>query len=91
MAYAKLFGPDDNQVLVLLDQSDEGPCVKIHCQPPGLGICATTFGFPEKEYATIDEAWTKAEKCFAEMDESRATKVADALKAQVADLTDTTN
>lgn len=79
--FAKLFGPESDQVLVLFDEGDEGPHVKIYCQPPGLGVCATTLGFPEKSYASVDEAWNKAEACFAEMDEARATNLANALKA----------
>jgi hypothetical protein len=85
--FAKLFGTDDDQVLVTIDQGDEGPEVRIHCKPTGLGVCVTTLGYPEKAYAGgTNEAWTKAEKCFAEMDEARATQIANGLREQVKEL-----
>ena len=67
--FAKLFGPEDDQVLVKLDSDlDTGaPEIRIHFQPPGLGVCSFALGFHDTE-----DGWAKAEAAFKAMDEAEA-------------------
>lgn len=44
--FAKLYGPDDNQILVKFDQSEEGsgPEVRFYFEPSeNLGVCSTAL------------------------------------------------
>lgn len=68
--FAKLFHFEDiGQVLVKLDDGDEGPEVRIYFHPENLGICSTAFNFEEDEKGT---EWEKAEKAFELVDEKTA-------------------
>ena len=68
--FAKLFHFEEiGQVLVKLDDGDEGPEVRIYFQPDGLGVCSTAFNFKEDEEQT---EWDKAEKAFEMVDEKTA-------------------
>lgn len=85
--FAKLFGTDDDQVLVVIQEGDEGPAIQISCVPPGLGVCTTTLNYPYSAYPkrnAIEKAWDTAEAAFARMDEAAARRIADGLKKQVA-------
>ena len=67
--FAKLFGPEDDQVLVKLDGAPDtgAPEIRIYFQPPGLGVCSFALGFHDRE-----AGWDKAEAVFKEMDEAEA-------------------
>jgi hypothetical protein len=67
--FAKLFGPETDQVLVKLDAApDSGaPEIRIYFQPPGLGVCSFALGFDDTE-----DGWDKAEAAFQKMDEDEA-------------------
>lgn len=68
--FAKLFQFEKiGQVLVKLDDGDEGPEVRIYFQPENLGICSTAFNFKEDEKGT---EWEKAESAFKMVDEKTA-------------------
>lgn len=55
--FAKLFRADDTgQVLVVLDEGDEGPEIKISFKPKGLGVCCMKLGFKD-----TDAGWEMAE------------------------------
>lgn len=82
MAFAKLFGNDDNQVLVKLDTSEDGgPEVRFFVKPDGLGVCSQAA-----EYEDSDEGWDKAEAFFAGIDEKRALEAGEQLKALLAEM-----
>lgn len=85
--FAKLFGIDDDQVLVVIQEGDEGPVIQISCVPPGLGVCTTTLGYPYAAYPkknAIEQAWDTAESAFAKMDEAGARRIADGIMKQMA-------
>lgn len=72
--FAKLYGNDDNQVLVKLDTSDEGnPEVRFFFEPKGLGVCSVAMSWNDDS----DESWDKAEKAFANVTEERARSMAE--------------
>lgn len=77
--FAKLFKFEDiGQVLVKLDDGDDGPEVRFYFMPKGLGVCAVAMTF--KADAEGDQ-WDKAERAFAMVDETKARDiVAEALK-----------
>lgn len=72
MSFAKLYGPDNDQVLVTIDvgAADNRPEVRVHFQPEGLGVCSTALQFPD-----TDDGWNKADAAFAAMDEEKARKM----------------
>lgn len=58
--FAKLFRADDTgQVLVVLDEGDEGPEIQISFKPKGLGVCCMKLGFKDS-----DSGWERAEATF---------------------------
>lgn len=66
--FAKLFGPDDNQVLVLLDADKQGhPALVVHFQAPGAGVCRVVLSYEDSA-----RGWELAEKAFSEIDEADA-------------------
>lgn len=79
--FAKLYGPDDHQVLVKLDEGDEGPEVRFYFKPAGLGICSSALIFKDN----TDDAWDKAEATFANIDEQKAMAVVEGIKESLAD------
>lgn len=66
--FAKLFRADDTgQVLVVLDEGDEGPEIQISFKPKGLGVCCMKLKFNDS-----DEGWQKAEHAFSKIDSDAA-------------------
>lgn len=58
--FAKLFRADDTgQVLVVLDEGDEGPEIRISFKPNGFGVCSMKLSFKDS-----DAGWEKAETTF---------------------------
>ncbi|WFP51403.1 hypothetical protein PL263_05080 [Methylomonas sp. EFPC3] len=76
--FAKLFGPDDDQVLVKLDEGENGPEVRFFCEPPGLGVCSIAVQFTES-----DSAWNKAKAYFNDIDETKAIGTARRFKREL--------
>ncbi|MBX9348786.1 hypothetical protein K5M36_16990 [Chromobacterium vaccinii] len=73
--FAKLYETTEyGQVLVMLDQNDDGnPAISFHAKPEDLGVCSTSLAFPDTE-----DGWDKAEAVFESIDEDVAKKgVAD--------------
>ena len=70
--FAKLFdNPKYGQILVKRDvNTEEAPEVRIYFSPPEMGVCSVAFGFADSE-----DGDKKADKCFYEMDESKAADV----------------
>lgn len=65
--FAKLYGPDDDQVLVTFQESDDGPEVRFCCQPEGLGVCSFAV-----QYEDTESGWDKAEHYFGMVNEDEA-------------------
>ena len=73
MDFAKLFKFDDiGQVLVKIDEEENGVEVRVYFQPKGLGVCSTAFNF--KPTADKDEN-DVAEEVFESIDEEKAYKI----------------
>jgi hypothetical protein len=66
--FARLFGPDDDQVLLMLRQGDEGkPEVAVYFQPEVFGVCWWAISFEDDE-----NGWKKAEACLRDLTEAEA-------------------
>ena len=71
MAFAKLYGDGDDQILVKIDESDDGaPEVRFYFQPLELGVCSLAIKFDDS-----DDGWDKAETAFAAVTEDTAQEV----------------
>lgn len=77
--FAKLYGPEDDQVLVLLQSGDEGPEVRVFFEPEGLGVCSAAIGWKDDS----DKSWDLAEKTLSEMTEERAREFVDRVYASM--------
>lgn len=66
--FAKLYGVDENQVLVTLGTNDEDePEVRFHFAPPGFGVCNFAAIYPDD-----DEGEENAMKYFMGITEESA-------------------
>lgn len=66
--FAKLYRAEDvGQVLIVLDDGEDGPEVSISFHPKGLGVCALKLRFKD-----TDEGNELAEKAFSGMTEEKA-------------------
>lgn len=66
--FAKLYGNDDRQLLVMQgDDQDGKPEVRLYFQPDGLGVSSFALGWNDD-----DEGYALADKCFNEMTEEKA-------------------
>jgi hypothetical protein len=64
-----MFGPDEDQVVVLLDDDDKGnPIVRYYFQPPGLGVCSVGIAFSHND-------WEQAEHFLKSITEEQAREV----------------
>lgn len=69
--FAKLYGTQKYQVLVMLESDDEGcPCVRFSTKPEGLGICSFHISFKD-----TDEGLDAAEQFFNEISEKKAREI----------------
>ncbi len=81
MTFAKLYWDGDKQILVMLDEGDEGPEVRFFFKPPGLGVCSSALIFTDDD---AGNAWEKAEAAFANVDEQQATALVNNIKNKLA-------
>ena len=65
--FAKVFGKGRGQIVVMLDEGQEGPEIRAFTRPPNLGVCSLAIG-----YSNDDAGWDRAEAEFAKVDEKRA-------------------
>lgn len=70
--FAKLYGTDNDQILVTIDEGEDGPELRFHFQPDGLGVCSFALKFEDS-----DAGWDKAEVSFSDMTEERARKLVE--------------
>ena len=77
--FAKLYGTDEDQVLVKVDSNDEGrPEIRFYTKPKGLGVCSLGIkGVCSLaiSFEDSDDGWDKAEKALKEMTEAKARKM----------------
>lgn len=66
MKFAKLFGPDDDQVLVQMLTVDDDFVVRVSFSPPGIGICNFQLYF---------EDWDACIAAFEITDEAQCRKI----------------
>lgn len=59
--FAKLYETDIGQILVKIDDGDDGPEVRYFFQPKGLGLCNFSLNWKDD---SEDDAWDKAESVF---------------------------
>lgn len=76
--FAKLYGTDDKQVLVKLDEGEEGPEIRFYFQPAGLGVCSVATYFEDS-----DEGHTAAQQAFDKVDEAHAFSITDKAKQTI--------
>lgn len=66
--FAKLFGKDADQILILIEEGESGPEISTLFQPPGLGVCKIKLlGFIAGE-----AGWELAQQAFERINESKA-------------------
>lgn len=59
--FAKIFGPDEDQVLVKIDTGENNnPEVRVYFKPEGLGVCSFSCDWDDDS----DESWELAERYF---------------------------
>lgn len=66
--FAKLYGSDDDQILVKLDSGDSGPEVRFYFTPGGcLGVCSLVMHFDDSDagYDQADVAFDRIDESFA--------------------------
>jgi hypothetical protein len=74
--FAKLFGGDDDQILVKVDSDDEAnPEVRFYFVPPGLGVASVAVTFKYQDDASEEEAWRRADAFFERVDERIASEM----------------
>jgi len=59
--FAKLYETEVGQILVKLDDGDDGPEVRYFFQPEGLGVCSVAVNFKDSDE---DTAWDNADTVF---------------------------
>lgn len=68
--FARLFEFEDlGQVLVKLDDGDDGAEVRIYFVPEGLGVCSVAMTF---KAGSQEDQWSKAERAFDMVDREKA-------------------
>ncbi|MBL4795875.1 MAG: hypothetical protein JKY50_00520 [Oleispira sp.] len=66
MSFAKLYETEVGQILVKLDEGDNGAQINIYFQPENLGVCSIDFNWRDD----IEKVqWEKADKAFEMMTE----------------------
>lgn len=66
MSFAKIYGGEDDQILVMMCSGKTGPEVRIFFEPPGAGISHFCLEFRD---------WDACEKAFDKTDEPRCRKI----------------
>ena len=66
-AFAKLFSTTHGQIVVIRQDGDEGPEVRLYTQPDGLGVCSCAIKFQDTEAGQDG-----ADATFAKIDEHAA-------------------
>lgn len=75
--FAKIFKSKYGQVLVVLDEGENGPEIEFSVKCPGYGICTLALKFQDSV-----EGWVKAENALISIDEAQALGVAESIVTQ---------
>lgn len=67
--FAKLYETKLGQILVKVDDGDEGPEVRVYFTPEDLGVCHIAFTWSDGDEKT---KWKKADKTFNNMTQEKA-------------------
>ena len=83
--FAKLYETEETgQVLVKLDEGEDGPEVRYYFEPKGLGVCSMAFQFKDDEEGS---AWDKADIAFEKADEEQALRLAKGMMQKMTEAT----
>ena len=75
MAFAKLFGVADEQILVKLDETEDGkPEIRVYFKPPDSGVCSVASVFSDS-----DDGRKSAKLVFAKIDEASAREMIESV------------
>lgn len=78
--FAKLYGTDNDQVLVKIgDDANGDPEVRVFFRPKGLGICSFALGWDDDSAVSLE----KAEAFFDAIDEDKARKIVESICKQL--------
>lgn len=78
--FAKLYGTDDDQILVKMDEVDSSPEIRFFFQPNGLGVCSFALSFTHGDPAKAGEM---CEEAFAKVTEASARELVRATVEQL--------
>ena len=83
--FAKLYETEeDGQVLVKVQEGEEGPEVRYYFVPEGLGVCSMALEFKDDKKGT---AWEKADAYFDKIDEESAIQMAKSMMLEIGKIT----
>lgn len=71
--FAKLYKTHIGQILVKLDNGDDGAEVRLYFKPKNLGVCSIAFNWTDNDNET---QWKKADSLFKKMTETKALDLA---------------
>lgn len=81
-AFARVFGPDENQVLVHKDQTSEGkPCISFSICTENESIVSAA-----PTYEDTDEGYDLRNKVFSELTENAALEMRDKIRAMAGEI-----
>tara|TARA_R110000851_G_C12840540_1_gene541700 strand:+ start:179 stop:421 length:243 start_codon:yes stop_codon:yes gene_type:complete len=69
MSFAKLYETELGQILVKLDEGDDGPEARYYFVPKDLGVCSVAVNFKG------EDDWEKADRYFKTITEEKALSV----------------
>lgn len=72
--FAKIFGPDDGQILVVVCETDTGPEVRFSTQPDGFNVCSIAT-----KYEDTDKGVEDARTFFRKVNNAVAQRFAEAI------------
>lgn len=78
--FVKLFETEVGQILVKIDDGEDGPEVRYYFEPEGLGVCSMALNFKDSDEG---DAWDKADKAFALIDKDQAISLVKSLLVEI--------
>lgn len=80
MKFAKLWEQEGEQILVKMDDGEDGPEMRVYFNPAGLGVCNFALKFTHED---IEEAWNKCELAFNGLEEADARRMVDNMQREM--------
>lgn len=79
--FVKLYETEETgQILVKIDDGENGPEVRYYFVPKGLGVCSAALEFTDDDKG---KAWDKADAAFERVDEEQAIKFANTMMQEL--------